>query len=187
MALPQICKIIISIGYRKLTEMAMQNSILTSSDSNFAEPDAGVSTSESRLRVRYAETDQMGVVYYANYLVWFEVGRVELLRQLGFDYKRMEIEDDCWIPVVEATCRYKSPARYDDELIIWTEIASMRTSVLKFRYRIARATDQCLLAEGETTHVITDSAMQKRPLPGKYAECLLRFMNAGKTGSPEKD
>jgi acyl-CoA thioester hydrolase len=67
----------------------------------------------TELRVRYAETDQMGVVYYANYLVWFEVGRVEFMRSLGFDYKQMEIEDGCILPVVEATCRYKAPARSD--------------------------------------------------------------------------
>ncbi len=127
---------------------------------------------ETIVRVRYAETDQMGVVYYANYLIWFEIGRVELLRQLGFDYKRMESEDDCWIPVVEANCRYKSPARYDDTLIIETGVASIRGSILKFRYRILRAVDKYLLAEGETTHVVTDSKMQRRPLPGKYIEGL---------------
>jgi acyl-CoA thioester hydrolase len=130
---------------------------------------------QAGLRVRYAETDQMGVVYYANYLIWFEIGRVELLRQLGFDYKRMEIEDDCWIPVVEATCRYKSPARYDDELIIQTEVAAIRGSILKFRYRIVRAVDQSLLTEGETVHVVTDSNMQRRPLPQKYVEGLNRL------------
>jgi acyl-CoA thioester hydrolase len=127
---------------------------------------------ETRVRVRYAETDQMGVVYYANYLVWFEIGRVELLRQLGFDYKRMETEDDCWIPVVEANCRYKSPARYDDNLVIETEVASIRGSILKFRYRILREADKFLLAEGETTHVVTDSRMQRRTLPEKYVEGL---------------
>jgi acyl-CoA thioester hydrolase len=140
--------------------------------------DAGTSVSEARLRVRYAETDQMGVVYYSNYLVWFEIGRVELLRQLGFDYKRMETEDDCWIPVVEVNCRYKSPARYDDELTVQTEVAAMRGSVLKFRYRILRVADKYLLAEGETTHVITDSRMRKRPLPEKYAVRLAPFMGA---------
>ncbi len=129
-------------------------------------------TSETRIRVRYAETDQMGVVYYANYLIWFEIGRVELLRQLGFDYKHMEIEDDCWIPVVEVSCRYKSPARYDDNLTIQTEVATIRGSVLKFRYRVLRTTDKQLLAEGETTHVITDGNMQKRALPEKYLDGL---------------
>ncbi|MHB1865742.1 MAG: acyl-CoA thioesterase, partial [Candidatus Saccharimonadales bacterium] len=127
---------------------------------------------EVRLRVRYAETDQMGVVYYSNFLVWFEIGRVELLRQLGFDYKTMEIEDDCFIPVVEANCRYKSPARYDDELIVETRVTGVRGAVLKFRYRVTRVIDRQLLAEGETTHVVTDSKLSKRALPEKYVKAL---------------
>jgi acyl-CoA thioester hydrolase len=129
-------------------------------------------TSEVRLRVRYAETDQMGVVYYSNFLIWFEIGRVELLRQLGFDYKTMEIDDDCFIPVVEANCRYKSPARYDDELIIETSVTGVRGAVLKFRYRVVRVGDQQLLAEGETTHVVTDGKLIKRALPDKYVQAL---------------
>jgi acyl-CoA thioester hydrolase len=129
---------------------------------------------EVRLRVRYAETDQMGVVYYANFLVWFEIGRVELLRQLGFDYKSMEIEDDCFIPVVEANCRYKAPARYDDELIIATIVTGVRGAVLKFRYQVLRVIDQQLLAEGETTHVVTDGKLVKRALPDKYVRALTR-------------
>jgi len=141
------------------------------------------SPGHARLRVRYAETDQMGVVYYANYLVWFEIGRVELLRRLGFDYKQMELKDDCWIPVVEATCRYKAPARYDDELTIETEVAAMRASVIKFRYRVVRTVDQQLLAEGETTHVVTDSQMQKRPMPEKYSASLAGCLSASKSGS----
>ena len=76
---------------------------------------------ETRVRVRYAETDQMGVVYHANYFVWFEVGRVELMRQRGLDYKQMEAEEGCGIAVVEATARYKAPARYDEELIVETK------------------------------------------------------------------
>lgn len=127
---------------------------------------------EVRLRVRYAETDQMGVVYYSNFLVWFEIGRVELLRQLGFDYKTMEIEDDCFIPVVEANCRYKAPARYDDELTIVTHVTGVRGAVLKFRYRVVRVGDQQLLAEGETTHVVTDHTLTKRALPEKYVRAL---------------
>lgn len=129
-------------------------------------------TGEVRLRVRYAETDQMGVVYYSNFLVWFEIGRVELLRQLGFDYKTMEIEDDCFIPVVEANCRYKAPARYDDELVIETHVTGVRGAVLKFRYRVVRVSDQQLLAEGETIHVVTDHTLTKRVLPEKYVQAL---------------
>lgn len=129
---------------------------------------------ETRLRVRYAETDQMGVVYYANYLIWMEIGRVELLRQAGFDYKSMELEDDCHIPVVEATCRYKAPARYDDEILIQTASTVLRGYILKFAYRILRASDRTLLAEGETAHVITDRQMQRKLLPEKYVMALNR-------------
>lgn len=129
--------------------------------------------SETRVRVRYAETDQMGIVYYANYLVWMELGRVELLRQAGFEYKSMEVQDDCHIPVVEATCRYKSPARYDEEILIETTAAVLRGYILKFSYRILRATDCILLAEGETVHVVTDSTMQRKLLPEKYLAALV--------------
>ena len=83
-----------------------------------------------QVRVRYAETDQMGIVYYANYLVWFELGRVELLRSLGLAYSQLEKEHECILPVVEATCRYRAPARYDDEILIETHPAMLRGSVL---------------------------------------------------------
>ena len=82
-----------------------------------------MTTAETRVRVRYAETDQMGVVYHANYLVWFEVGRVEFIRQMGLDYRSMEKDENAMIAVVEATARYKAPARYDDELIVRTTLA----------------------------------------------------------------
>jgi acyl-CoA thioester hydrolase len=82
--------------------------------------------SETRLRVRYAETDQAGVVYHSNYLVWFEVGRVELCRDRGFNYRDMEREEDAWLPVTEARVKYRTPARYDDELIIRTRAALHR-------------------------------------------------------------
>lgn len=124
---------------------------------------------EARLRVRYAETDQMGIVHHANYLVWFEMGRVEWLRQLGFDYKRMEAEDDCYIAVVEAGCRYKAPARYDDELMVQTVLTTVRGFLLKFHYRLLRVEDGMLLAEGETTHVVVGRDLKKRNLPEKYA------------------
>ena len=120
---------------------------------------------ETQVRVRYAETDQMSVVYHANYLVWFEVGRVELLRQLGFDYRRMEIEQDVAVVVVEARVRFKAPARYDDVLTIRTRVTHLRRFVLHFGYEVVRATDGALLATGETIHVITNSKMEKRTLP----------------------
>ncbi len=129
-------------------------------------------TASTEIRVRYAETDKMGVVYYANYLVWFELGRVEFLRALGFDYSRMETEQGCILPVVEASCRYRSPARYDDQLRIESFPLLLRGSVLKFGYRILRESDEdvTLLAEGETVHVVCDHAMQRRSLPESVAE-----------------
>jgi acyl-CoA thioester hydrolase len=125
---------------------------------------------ETRVRVRYAETDQMGVVYHANYLVWFEVGRVEFIRQLGLDYKSMEVEEGCGIAVVEATARYRAPARYDDELVVQTRLVAARGAVIRFGYKILRAVDGVLLCEGETVHVVVGKDMKKRQLPAKYAE-----------------
>jgi acyl-CoA thioester hydrolase len=124
--------------------------------------------SEATVRVRYAETDQMGVVYHANYLVWFEVGRVEFLRQLGFSYKEMEQQDGCHIAVVDARCRYKAPARYDDEVIIRTHLKNVRESLVHFGYELLRSSDGLLLAEGETTHVVIDREMKKTAIPEKY-------------------
>lgn len=129
------------------------------------------------VRVRYAETDQMGVVYHANYLVWFEVGRVELFRHLGFDYKQMELEDDCHLPVVEANCRYRASAKYDDEVRIETSPALLRGFLVKFEYRAVRVSDETLLAEGQTTHILCDKEMQKKALPEKYAEALRSVMD----------
>jgi acyl-CoA thioester hydrolase len=123
---------------------------------------------ETRIRVRYAETDQMGVVYHANHFIWFEVGRVELLRQFGFTYKDMEREDDCFIAVVDAQCRYKSPVHYDDEVIVRTHLKHVREKVIRFGYELRRAETGELLAEGETTHIVADSKMKPRALPEKY-------------------
>jgi acyl-CoA thioester hydrolase len=127
---------------------------------------------EARVRVRYAETDQMGVVYHANYLVWFEVGRVELMRQRGLNYKLLEQEEGCWIAVVEVTARYKAPAKYDDELIVETTVKSVRGPVIRFGYRILRVEDGLLLCEGETIHVALGRDMKRRRVPKKYAEIL---------------
>jgi len=127
---------------------------------------------DARVRVRYAETDQMGVVYHANYLVWFEVGRVELMRALGFDYRDMEKEDGCMIAVVEATARYKAPAKYDDELIIRTWLKKQSGVRVEFGYEVLRAADGALLCEGETKHVVIDRAMKPTRLPAKYAEAM---------------
>jgi acyl-CoA thioester hydrolase len=125
---------------------------------------------ETRVRVRYAETDQMGVVYHANYLIWFEVGRVEFIRQLGLDYKSMEREEMCGIAVVDVSARYKAPARYDDELVVQTRLIAARGAVIRFGYRIVKAEDGLLLCEGETVHVVVDKDMKKRSLPQRYAD-----------------
>ena len=125
-------------------------------------------TALSRIRVRYAETDQMGVVYHSNYFIWFEVGRVDLLRELGFTYREMEQEDGCYIAVVDARCRFKAPARYDDEIVVRTRLKNVRESLIHFAYEAVRESDGTLLAEGETTHIVTGRDMRKRELPAKY-------------------
>jgi acyl-CoA thioester hydrolase len=127
--------------------------------------------SETTLRVRYAETDQMAVVYHSNYFIWFEVGRVELMRQLGFSYQEMEAEG-LHLPLVEAKCRYKHPARYDDEVTIRTHLAQMRGSLLRFHYELVRKSDGRRLAEGESVHVVVGRDMKRTHLTGKYQEAL---------------
>lgn len=123
---------------------------------------------ETRIRVRYAETDQMGIVYHSNHFIWFEVGRVELMRQLGFTYKEMEREDGCFIAVVDARCRYKAPVLYDDEVVVRTWLKNVRDKLIHFGYELLRAGSGELLAEGETTHIVADANMKPRSLPEKY-------------------
>jgi len=134
----------------------------------------------TEVRVRYAETDQMGIVYYANYLVWFEIGRVELMRSLGLAYSQLETEHACILPVIEASCRYRSPARYDDEILIETRPSLLRGSVIKFAYRILRKAPEgqepAVLAEGETVHVVCDDQLKRKPLPEAYAAALRTAM-----------
>jgi acyl-CoA thioester hydrolase len=123
---------------------------------------------DTTIRVRYAETDQMGVVYHANFFTWFEVGRVELCRQLGFEYKRMESEDDSYIVVAEAQCRYKRPARFDDLLVIRTRVTQAQRRTVRFAYEILNQATRELIATGETLHVICDRAGRPKSLPEKY-------------------
>ncbi len=127
---------------------------------------------EARLRVRYAETDQMGVVYYANYLVWMEIGRVELCRALGFNYRDMEREDGIYLAVAEAQCRYRAPARYDDEVVVktWVEEANRRMVTFGYELRTADADPggSRVLATGHTRHVYVSRDFQRIPLPEKY-------------------
>jgi acyl-CoA thioester hydrolase len=130
---------------------------------------------DTTIRVRYAETDQMGVVYHANYLIWFEVGRVELMRALGFEYKKMETEDDCQIVVADAHCRYERPARYDEVLRVRTRIDQWRNRIVKFSYEIFREVDEERLATGDTTHVICGRDGRPKSLPPKYRDVLIEL------------
>jgi acyl-CoA thioester hydrolase len=133
---------------------------------------------EVSIRVRYAETDQMGVVYHSNYLIWFEVGRVELMRSLGFDYKSMEADDDTYMVVADVHCRYRYPARYDELLIVRTRILEAKTRALKFGYEIVLQCDHRLLATGDTTHVATSRDGRVKHFPEKYKSAFLAFAPA---------
>jgi acyl-CoA thioester hydrolase len=126
--------------------------------------------SKSRFRVRYAETDQMGVVYYANYFVWMEIGRSDYCRDCGFSYRTMEAEDKAFIAVVDANCRYLSPARYDDEITVETQIARMSRRVLEFTYVIR--SQQGLVAEGRTVHVVMGPDGKAKSMSNRYFELL---------------
>ena len=123
---------------------------------------------ETRLRVRYAETDQMGVVYYANYLIWMEVGRAELCRATGIRYLDMEIDDDVMLVVAEANCRYLAPARYDDEVSVRTSIAESSPRMVRFDYEVQDVTCARKLATGYTKHIFCGRDMKPRKLPQKY-------------------
>lgn len=133
---------------------------------------------ETTVRVRYAETDQMGVVYHGNYFTWFEVGRVELCRQLGFEYKRMESEDDSFIVVADAHCRYKRPARFDDLLVIRTKVAESQRRTIRFDYEILNQASGELIATGDTLHVICDRTGKPKSLPEKYRKYFIVSKNS---------
>jgi len=123
--------------------------------------------SETRLRVRYAETDQMGVVYYANYLVWMEAGRVDLCKLLGFNYRDMEIEDGVYLAVAEATCRYRSPARFDDQVVVrsWVAEANTRMAIIAYEMRLEEGR---ILATGQTRHLFVSRDFRRVRLPQRY-------------------
>jgi acyl-CoA thioester hydrolase len=123
----------------------------------------------SRVRVRYAETDQMGVVYYANYFVWFEVGRTDLLRVAGWSYRGMEAEGFS-LPVVEARCAYHLPARYDDEIEIHTRGTLVSRVRVRFDYEVMRTADAAVLAAGHTVHASLDRAGRPCRLPDRACD-----------------
>lgn len=131
-------------------------------------PDA---TRTTRLRVRYADTDRMGVVYYANYLVWFEVARTEWLRATGGSYRDME-HDGLTLPVIEAHCAYRQPARYDDEVDIAARATLLTPVRIRFDYDVTRAADGTRAAVGYTIHAAVDAAGKPRRLPARVREML---------------
>jgi acyl-CoA thioester hydrolase len=133
---------------------------------------------ETRLRVRYAETDKMGVVYHANFVVWFEVGRTDLCKQCGFSYRDMEIEDDAHLMVTEIAVRYRRPARYDDEILIRTRVAEFAKRTLEFEYQVVNAATGETLAEGSTSHVVTSAAGRPRSFPSAQAALVTARLNA---------
>jgi acyl-CoA thioester hydrolase len=127
--------------------------------------------STSVVRVRYAETDKMGVVYYAHYLVWFEVGRTDWLRDTGWTYRAME-EDGVGLPVIEARCEYKSGARYDDELAIKTTARLLSPIRLAFDYDVVRTADGQSIALGHTVHAAVDRTGRPVRLPARVRDLL---------------
>ena len=131
-----------------------------------------MSVNTCQIRVRYAETDGMGVVYYGNYLTWFEVGRTDLLRQLGESYREIEENERIHLPVVEAHCRYHKPARYDDLVDIVTRASRPSRARLQFDYELSRAQDGVLLASGTTLHVAVGRDGRPCRLPRKLQELL---------------
>jgi len=124
--------------------------------------------SDTVVRVRYAETDKMAIVYYGNYYIYFEVGRVEYMRQRGVDYRAMEMEDDSFIVVAESHCRYRRPARYDDLLRVRTRVSELKSRTVRFTYEVLHDVSGELLATGETVHVVCNSAGRPKSLPEKY-------------------
>ncbi len=135
------------------------------------------------MRVRYAETDQAGMVYHSNYLIWFEVGRVELCRAYGFNYREMETEADAYLPVTECRVRYRIPAKYDEELVIRSKVIELRSRAIKFAYEVRRMSDDMLLAEGETHHIVMNSQGRARAFPSEYAELMKGGNASAKTSS----
>jgi acyl-CoA thioester hydrolase len=121
---------------------------------------------ETTLRVRYAETDQMGVVYYANYFIWMELGRVEYCRAIGFRYRDMEEQDGILLAVIDAQCRYRRPARYDDEVTVRTQVSSASRRGVRFTYQMLIGEE--LVASGSTKHMFLGRDFRPASLPEKY-------------------
>ena len=136
-----------------------------------SESSASATIRRTRVRVRYAETDRMGVVYYANYLVWFEVGRTEWLRTTGWSYREME-QDGIALPVIDVRCEYLQPARYDDEIEIRTRASILTPIRIRFDYDVVRISDEVVAATGHTVHAALDPNGRPCRLPARVREML---------------
>ncbi len=140
---------------------------------------------ETEIRVRYAETDQMGIVHHSNYLVWLELGRSEFCRARGFSYKEMEEKDNALMVVAEVYCRYKSPAYYEDVVLIRTKLGEVRSRSVRFIYEVYRPSDQTLLCEAETLHLVTDENKKVRTMPESYKQMLLADESPDENAFPD--
>lgn len=127
---------------------------------------------ETEVRVRYAETDKMGIVHHSNYYIWFELGRSEVCRAKGFSYLQMEDQDNALMVVAESSCRYKSPAFYEDFLTIRTKINKIRSRSIIFDYEVYRQSDDKILAIGRTLHIVTNKEHKITRLPRQYRDLL---------------
>jgi acyl-CoA thioester hydrolase len=123
---------------------------------------------EARLRVRYAETDQMGVAYHSNHLIWMEIGRVEYCRSIGIRYKDMEESGGILLAVVEVGCRYRHPARYDDEVVVRTRVEALGSRSMQFAYELILADEGRAVADAYSKHVFCDRTMKPVRLPDQY-------------------
>ncbi len=130
------------------------------------------SSTDCTLRVRYAETDQMGVAYHGNYLIWFEVGRSDFCRQHGFSYQEMEQTSQRFLRVAEVQCRYLAPLEYDARFIVRTRLKALRRRTVTFHYQLLDPENDTVYAEGETIHVVTDDEGRPRSFPEHFRELL---------------
>jgi acyl-CoA thioester hydrolase len=130
-----------------------------------------VHTSETRFRARYSETDKMGVIYYANYLVWMEMGRTDYCKSVGFDYRDMEL-DGANMAVAEATCRYITPARYDDAILVRTQVERLNRRLITFSYIISNEKTSTVLAEGRTVHIAMGMDGKSMSIPLRYLDLM---------------
>lgn len=123
---------------------------------------------ETSVRVRYAETDQMGIVYHANYFIWMEIGRVEYCRAKGLRYRDLEEQEGILLAVVEVQCRYAAPALYDEEVVVRTSVRESNPRMVAFAYELVEAASGRALASGETRHIFLGPDRKPRRLPEKY-------------------